>query len=61
MKIDRYNDFCDRHCKWRTSLVCNGVNDAEARDMCEYFRNEFPEEVKDVEYWEALDKILGDR
>ena len=38
MKIDKYNDFCDRR--------------------CQYFRDEFPEEVKDVEYWKTLDKIL---
>lgn len=58
MKIDKYNDFCDRHCKWCTSLVCDGVNDTEARDGCQYFRDEFPEEVKDVEYWKTLYKIL---
>ena len=58
MKIDKYNDFCDRRCKWCTSLVCDRVNDTEARDGCRYFRDEFPEEVKDVEYWRTLDKIL---
>lgn len=57
-KIDKYSDFCDRHCKWCTSLVCDSVNDTEARDDCRYFRDEFPEEVKDVEYWKTLDKIL---
>lgn len=57
-KIDKYNDFCDRHCKWCTSLVCDGVNDTKARDGCEYFRGEFPEEVKDTEYWKTLDKVL---
>lgn len=61
MKIDKYNDFCDRHCKWCTSLVCDGVNNTEARDGCQYFRDEFPEEVKDVEYWKVLDKVLGDK
>lgn len=58
MKIDKYNDFCDRRCKYCTSLVCDGVNDTEARDGCQYFRDEFPEEVKDVEYWKTLNKIL---
>ena len=58
MKIDKYNDFCDRHCKWCTSLVCDGVNDTKARDGCKYFRDEFPEEVKDTEYWKTLDKVL---
>ena len=58
MKIDKYSDFCDSHRKWCTSLVCDGVNDTEARDGCQYFRDEFPEEVKDVEYWKTLDKIL---
>ena len=57
-KIDKYNDFCGRHCKWCTSLVCDGVNDTEAGDGCQYFRDEFPEEVKDVEYWKTLDRIL---
>lgn len=61
MKINKYNDFCDRHCKLCTSLVCDGVNDTEARDGCEYFRDEFPEEVKNIEYWKVLDKILGDK
>lgn len=53
--------FCDRHCRCCTSLVCDGINDEEARDGCQYFRDEFLEEVKDVEYWKTLDKILGDR
>lgn len=61
MKIDKYNDFCDRHCKWCTSLVCDGVNNTETRDGCQYFRDEFPEEVKDVEYWKVLNKVLGDK
>lgn len=60
-KIDKYNDFCERHCKWCTSLVCDGVNDTKARDGCQYFRDEFPEEVKDTEYWKTLDKVLGDK
>lgn len=57
-KINKYNDFCDRHRKRCTSPVCDSVNDTEARDGCQYFRDEFPEEVKDVEYWKTLDKIL---
>ena len=51
MKIDKYNDFCDRHCKWCTSLVCGGVNDTEARDGCEYkaWHEKWCKKVKETE------------